>query len=143
MNSLVEEKAMLGMQKKLTRREAIKWLEERIENKERLSLFLIADKEIVGSVRISKGKDGVGTVGISVEKEFRGIGLGTKLLEKAMNDGAKKFKLRIITLEVLKINKIAIRLYKKLGFEKIGTLKKGAKYYDRYEDSIIMAKYLK
>jgi len=104
---------------------------------------LIFNGEVTGGVSVSKEKNGIGNLGISIKKDFRGLGLGEKLLKKAITDGAKKFNLRIITLEVLKINKIAINLYKKLGFEKVGVLKNGAKYYDRYEDAVIMAKYLK
>ena len=145
-NSLVEEKAMITIQKKLTRKEEEKYLKERIKNKkDHIHLFLIINGEVVGNARITKHENTrshVGEVGISLRKEARGLGLGEKLLKKVMKEGIKKFKLKIVTLDVYAKNKIAQSLYNKLGFKKVGKIKGGVKYYGKYEDSIIMVKYI-
>ncbi len=39
-------------------------------------------------------------------------------------------------------NKIAQNLYRKMGFKKIGIVKKGIQYYGKYEDYIIMVRHI-
>jgi len=146
-NSLVEEKAMITIQEKQTIEDENKYLIDRIKNgKNHFQLFLIINGEVMGNARITKQgltKEHIGQVGITLKKEGRGKGLGEKLLKEVMKEGIKKFRLKIITLEVLSKNKIAQNLYKKLGFKKAGLIKGGAKYYDKYEDVLTMVKYLK
>ena len=54
---------------------------------------------------------------IQTKEEFRRKGYGTKLINKAISE-AKKLKVDSVELVVNKDNKIAKRLYKKVGFEK-------------------------
>jgi len=145
-NSLVEEKAMLTVQKKLTLKEEKEYLEKIIKDRNSIHLFLIIDKEVMGSARVNKNngtKNHIGELGISLRKEARGKGLGEKLMKEVISKAIKKFKLKIITLEVYSKNKIAQNLYKKIGFQKVGIIKKGIKYFDTYEDFVIMVKYIK
>lgn len=145
-NSLVEEKAMLTVQKKLTLKEEREYLEKIIKDRNSIHLFLIIDKEVMGSARVTKNngtKNHIGELGISLRKEARGKGLGEKLTKEVISKAIKKFKLKIITLEVYSKNKIAQNLYKKIGFQKIGIIKEGIKYFDTYEDVVIMVKYIK
>jgi RimJ/RimL family protein N-acetyltransferase len=144
-NSLVEEKAMLTVQNKIIRKEEEKYLKGIIEDKKSLHLFLIINDEVMGSARIAIGSNTrahVGELGISLRKEARGIGLGERLLKEIMKISIKEFKLKIVTLDVYAKNKIAQNLYKKVGFQKIGIIKGGAQYFGKYEDIVIMAKYL-
>ena len=53
---------------------------------------------------------------------------------------AKNTNKNSISLEVNEKNLIAINLYKKFGFKKIGSRKK---YYNGIDDAIIMSKVLK
>ncbi len=144
-NSLVEEKAMLTVQNKITRKEEKKYLKGIIKDKNSLHLFLIINNEVMGSARIAIGNNTgshVGELGISLRKEARGIGLGKKLLKEIIRASIKKFKPKIITLHVYTKNKIARNLYKKMGFQKIGAIKGGTQYFGEYEDVVMMAKYL-
>lgn len=61
---------------------------------------------------------------------------GSKLLEKLIKYAKKTSSL--ITLEVNENNTIAIHLYEKYGFEKVGHRKK---YYNNKDDAYIMTKY--
>jgi len=145
-NSLVEEKAMLTVQKKLTLKEEREYLEKIIKDRNSIHLFLIIDKEVMGSARVTKNngtKNHIGELGISLRKEARGKGLGEKLTKEVISKAIKKFKLKIITLEVYSKNKIAQNLYKKMGFQKVGIIKEGIKHFDTYEDVVIMVKYIK
>ena len=144
-NSLVEEKAMLTIQKKATLKEEKEYLERIIKDKESIHLFLIINGEVMGNGRIAKLKNirnHVGELGISIKKEARGLGLGEKLFKEVSKQAIKKFKLKIITLDVHARNKIAQGLYKKMGFKKIGTIEKGIQYYGKYENYIIMARHI-
>jgi len=144
-NSLVEEKAMLTVQKKSTHKEEEKYLKGIIKEKEALHLFLIIDGKVAGSAKVSKlgsGRNHIGELGISLRREYRGMGLGKKLSKTVMEKAIKKFKLKIIILNVFKKNEAAYCLYKKLGFKKVGVIKGEVKYYNRYEDVITMVKYI-
>lgn len=75
------------------------------------------------------------TLGISVLKEYWGSGIGSRLMEEAINfsknNGFKK-----IELEVRIDNSRAIKLYEKYGFEKEGEIRNyfylNGKYYNCY-----------
>lgn len=144
-NSLAEEKAMITIQEKQTLKQEREYLKGIIKDKDSLCLFLIINGEVMGNARIAKLKNvksHIGELGISLKKEARGMGLGEKLFKEVLNQAIKKFKLKIITLEVHIKNKIAQGLYKKLGFKKVGVINGGVKHYGKYEDYMIMAKYV-
>ncbi|GFR36197.1 ribosomal-protein-alanine acetyltransferase [Thermobrachium celere] len=75
---------------------------------------------------------------IAVHPEFRGLGLGEKLVD-ALIDEAKKRSINAMTLEVRVSNLPAINLYKKKGFVCVATRK--GYYQDTGEDAYIMWKY--
>ena len=78
-----------------------------------------------------------GRLGTGVVKGFRGKGIGTKLVQRAIEDARKKGLLRI-ELEVFESNRPAIDLYTKFDFECEGRKPK-ARYLDGiFEDIIIM-----
>ncbi|MFA5714680.1 MAG: GNAT family protein [Candidatus Paceibacterota bacterium] len=144
-NSLVEERAMITIQKKITLEQERKYLKGIIKDKESIHLFLIINGEVMGNARITKHeniKSHIGEIGISLKKEGRGLGLGEKLFKRVMEIGIKKFKLKIVILYVFAKNKIALSLYKKMGFKKVGTIKGGVKHYEKYDDYVMMVKYI-
>lgn len=59
-------------------------------------------------------------VGISVVKEYWGMGIGSALME-AIISFAKEHGIRQLNLEVRSDNERAIRLYEKFGFQKLVT----------------------
>lgn len=144
-NGLIEEKAFISIQKKVTVEQEEAYLKSIIGSKETFDLVLVVDGRVMGIAGVEKGisiKSHQGSIGILVSKEVRGRGLGRKLFKEVMEKGAKKMKLKIITLDVFVKNKIAQGLYKKMGFKKIATIKGGASYYGGYEDEFSMIKYL-
>jgi ribosomal protein S18 acetylase RimI-like enzyme len=79
-----------------------------------------------------------GRLGTGVLKEFRGRGIGTKLVERAIQSAGEKGLLRI-ELEVYSSNLGAINLYKKFKFKLEGQKSK-ARYLDGvFEDIDMMA----
>ena len=82
----------------------------------------------------------VGSLGMGVIKPYRGKGYGKKLL-KYVIDHAWSQGLKRLELEVFSDNKIAINLYKKMGYEVEG-IKKYARFYNGiYQDIVVMAQY--
>ena len=77
---------------------------------------VLLNDEIVGFV-ILQISDEVNIVSIAIKKEFRNIGLATRLL-KTVEDFAKEINVNNISLEVSYKNVRAYLLYSKLGFIK-------------------------
>lgn len=97
---------------------------------------------LIGISGVHCGKDArrhVGTFGISIAKEFRGVGVG-RILATAVLDEARQHisGLRIIDLEVFALNIGARRLYRSLGFRQFGKLPKGVLYRGRAVDCVLM-----
>lgn len=80
----------------------------------------------------------VGHLGMGVLSDFRGLGIGTKLLDKAIAHAWTQ-DLKRLELEVFSDNEIAVKLYEKCSFEVEG-LKKRARFFEgKYQDITIMA----
>jgi L-phenylalanine/L-methionine N-acetyltransferase len=82
-----------------------------------------------------------GGLGMGLLPEFRGQGLGSKLL-KAVLDHSKSFGLEKVELHVYTTNEPAISLYKKFGFEEEGVIKNYRKLDGKYFDCLAMSKFL-
>ena len=89
----------------------------------------------IGYLEYSLIYDRIEIDNIFVEKEHRGKGIGTKLLEYIINY-SKNNKIINITLEVRASNTIAQNLYKKKGFIEVAI----RKYYYGDEDALLMEK---
>jgi RimJ/RimL family protein N-acetyltransferase len=79
-----------------------------------------------GAVSVVSGKPRFAhrrEIAISVRKDYWGKGIGTGIMNVLM-DFAKKSGAEVLELEVRSDNEAAISLYKKFGFEKIGTNEK-------------------
>jgi RimJ/RimL family protein N-acetyltransferase len=148
-NSLVDEKAYITVQKKLNLNEERKYLKQvlkEIEKGTRVDLILDINGEVCGSARVSlidkETKGHIGELGISLIKDVRGKGLGEKLLRKIIDKAHKELKIKIVTLYAYSKNKVAINLYKKVGFKKLGTIKNGINHYGKYVNNDMMVKYI-
>lgn len=64
-------------------------------------------------------------LGMSIQNEFGGRGLGGQMLEHALGE-AKRIGLHRLELSVRTYNRAGIALYEKSGFERIGLLKDAA-----------------
>ncbi len=76
-----------------------------------------------------------------VKDDFRNKGIGSRIIEYA-EKLALQSKIEILLLEVGEENKNAIALYKKMGFEEYGLLKRGYKKGNNYKDLALMKKLL-
>jgi RimJ/RimL family protein N-acetyltransferase len=144
-NSLVEEKVMIGGMKKINIAKEKKWLSEGLKNSRKGHSILMVT-EVNGKFAaindISRQRADVNKhvvdLGIALGKEYRGVGIGRKMLETLILLARKELKAEIITLRVFGSNRVAHRLYSSLGFIEIGRVPKGIKHYGRYHDDVIM-----
>src|SRR3989338_8504840 len=152
MDNLVKENALISIVKKKTlsdEREWIKGMLRDIKNKKCVSLMCEVNGKLVGGAGVDIKKEGmshIGIIGIALQKEARGLGIGTRLLDLIMKLAKRELKTEIIELHYFKGNP-AVRLYKRLGFREVGVFPKMRKRIFRikgsskkveYHDQIIM-----
>lgn len=88
--------------------------------------------EIVGSIHVQPSKHGYGEIGMAVQSDWRGRGVGTALMVAAI-DWARDHGLHKLSLSVFAHNEAAIALYRKFGFVDEG---RRIKHYRRQSGEI-------
>jgi L-phenylalanine/L-methionine N-acetyltransferase len=112
---------------------------------ERAELVAVVEGRIIGSLSIARD-DGaitrhVSSLGMSVDREWRGQGVGSALLAEAFR-WARWAGVEKVTLTVYPENERALALYRKFGFSEEGRLTGHSKKSYGYEDEIIMGRWL-
>jgi RimJ/RimL family protein N-acetyltransferase len=79
------------------------------------------------------------TLGMSVKKEWRDRGVGTMLMERALEWARGSGTVKRVQLEVFTTNARAIHLYEKMGFVVEGVRKRAFRKEGKWIDSIVMA----
>jgi ribosomal-protein-alanine N-acetyltransferase len=93
-------------------------------------------EEVVGYIIFWQIRDDVQVNNIAIHPDCRGLGLGEAVMRHAIAK-VRAAGAAFMTLEVRQSNTAAVALYKKLGFEVMGTRKN---YYTRPdEDAYVMA----
>lgn len=77
------------------------------------------------------------TLSITVLREYWGRGIGSRLMEMLLSI-APRNEVSVVSLEVRSDNSRAISLYRKFGFERIGTYKRYFKIDGKYYDADLM-----
>lgn len=145
-NTLIEEEAKILLKNKKNSKEEGEFLKDSLKKiRENKKVMLVANdgEKIVGITEVSLGRerqDHVGELGISVRKEYRGIGLGEFLMREILKLAQKRLKPKIFRLSVFANNDIAQNLYKKLGFKKVATIPKQLQYNGKLVDEMVMIK---
>ena len=113
-------------------------------SKKKNALFIIAeiDGRIVGNLNFSAGlrerTAHTGEFGISVLKQYWGNGIGEELLKYLINWCKVSGIIRKINLRVRTDNTVGISLYKKLGFQEQGLIKRDFLIDGKFYDSLSM-----
>ena len=100
------------------------------------------EKKILGYVVFYGTIENTDIFEIAIKKEYQGQSFGEKLLKESMEDIVKKningnFSKNKFILEVNEKNVKALKLYEKIGFERISIRKN---YYGKNENAMIMMK---
>jgi RimJ/RimL family protein N-acetyltransferase len=147
-NKLSREKTFIIYQgERIPLKEEKKWLEKVIKKTERgdeVGLSAFVGNKVIGMCGISlanKIKKHVGNLGLSISKEYRGEGIGKILIRETLKESKKRMRrLKIVTLDVFGINRIACNLYNQIGFKEFALLPGGIRYKGKYIDEISMYK---
>jgi L-phenylalanine/L-methionine N-acetyltransferase len=141
-------KAIAGtMQLPLPSAEA--WRKRLVESPEGLfSLVACVDDEVVGSLGLETSPTlsvrwrmrHVGSIGMAVRDDWQGKGVGTALMEAALDLADSWLNLTRIELRVYVDNSAAVALYKNFGFEIEGTHRRLAFRNGEYVDAYSMAR---
>jgi [ribosomal protein S18]-alanine N-acetyltransferase len=102
------------------------------------SVVAVADGQIVGMLHIEASRYGFGELGMLVDRDWRGRGVGSALVQSAISR-ARGQGLHKLCLEVFAHNTAAIALYRKSGFVEEG---RRTRHYRRASgelwDSVVM-----
>lgn len=106
---------------------AEEWRKRLASSEDVYSLLACAGDEVIGQLGLhtkphSPRRRHVAELGMAVRDDWQGRGVGTALLQAAVELADRWLNLRRIELEVFTDNEPAVRLYKKFGFEIEGTL---------------------
>jgi RimJ/RimL family protein N-acetyltransferase len=119
------------------------WIESIQDSRNGILLVAVYNNEIIGNIDI-KGEPRKkirhnGMLGIGVLKEWQTSGVGTALMESAIQWAKASLTLENIWLHVFSTNNVAIHLYKKFGFVEVAIQKEYIKEIDGiYRDNILM-----
>lgn len=109
------------------------------------SLVACADDKVVGCISLHlnpnrpRRKHAAG-IGMAVHEEWQGKGVGTALMQAAIESADKWLNLTRLELEVYTDNEPALGLYKKFGFEIEGRMKQDSFRDGEYADVYYMAR---
>ena len=122
------------------------WRERLAEPPEGLySLVACVEDEVVGNLSLHTSPTRwrmrhVGSIGMAVRDDWQGKGVGTALMEAALDLANNWLNLTRIELSVYVDNAAAIALYEKFGFEVEGTHRSLAFRDGEYVDAFSMAR---
>lgn len=109
------------------------------------SLVACIDDKVVGTLSLHlnpnrpRRKHAAG-IGMAVHEDWQGKGIGTALMQAAIEFADKWLNLTRLELEVYTDNEPALRLYKKFGFEIEGRMKQDSFRDGEYADVYNMAR---
>lgn len=144
-NRLVAEDTFLSLtgQPKTLEEERL-WLKSNIENikvGKTVFAWAIYNGKIIGQCDLNRGhtrEPHVGTIGLMVDKDFRGEGIGRFLIEFILEHAKQMSGLKIVKLFIFDDNEIAKNLYQKLGFQEFARLPGGFYRQGKYSDALQM-----
>ena len=107
-----------------------------------IRFLALNEGKIIGHMKASLGKGlhkhRVEFSSLIVDSNFRHAGVGTSLVEFALKNLPKEIHLVLLAVDAK--NKTAFNLYKKLGFEKYGLLKKASFVNGKYVNNYLLKK---
>ena len=146
-NRLVAEDTFLSLTgNPKTLEEERLWLKSCIEDMKTKKLhlvFAVHNGKIIGQCDIRRGGTRdfhVGTIGLMIDQDFRGEGIGKFLIEYILEQAKKMEGLKIVKLFIFDDNEIAKSLYTKLGFKEFARLPKGFYRKGKFSDALQMYK---
>jgi diaminopimelate decarboxylase len=108
------------------------------------TIMAVAGARVIGSLHVTResgGNSHVAALGMSVDDEWRGKGVGAALMSEAIR-WARSVGVEKVSLSVYPHNTRAVALYRKFGFVEEGRLSGQSKKSYGYDDEVIMSRWL-
>lgn len=143
-NRLVEEDAPIAKNEPNTLGDTIKYLDDllkMVHSGDAVTRVAVYHGRIVAnceSRRLPFRQKHVTSLGLAVDHDFRGIGIGERIAREVFNQAKRMRGVKLFELSVFPINKPAISLYKKLGFKEVARVPGNFTYKGKPIDQIIM-----
>lgn len=129
---------------KLTVADEQSWICSFIEKENSLLLVAVSEGRIIGNIDVTghtrHAMMHTAVIGMGMLSEWRNLGLGTALMQQAVDWARNNPILETLWLEVYTENEAGIALYKNSGFEECGTVKNFFKHDGRYFDKLTMCR---
>jgi ribosomal-protein-alanine N-acetyltransferase len=109
-----------------------------LENPYSIWLVALEEEKLAGYLGVQFGPDGGDIMTIATDPEFRGRGVGKRLL-KTMVQKLQEKNLQWLTLEVRPSNAPALKLYEAFGFRQVG--RRPNYYKNPREDALLLTKF--
>ncbi len=150
-NKLSQERTYIRFQGEVIsleqEREFLQGQIDKIGKKLAVHLMVVLGDKIIGGSAINmedKTESHVGVFGITLAHDYRGQGIGKKLMEMVIATGIENLvQLKIITLGVFGDNLRAQEMYRSFGFVEYGRLPEGVFRQGSYADRVLMYKKVK
>nr|WP_122012742.1 GNAT family N-acetyltransferase [Maliibacterium massiliense] len=140
LDAVAREKKFLGMAQAFPLEETYAFMQDCIARQYPCYFVLNREQQVVGWIDIRARDEAhplVGYLGMGLRQQYRGQGLGRKLLEVALRR-AQAFGFTRVELDVRVPNIRAINLYMQVGFRPVGTIKNGVTIDGVSEDVLQM-----
>ncbi len=123
------------------------WIDTLIKEKNSQVLLAEYNGELIGNIDLHGNQRRklfhTAWIGMGIDEEHRGKGLGTILMQELIEWCQKNEHLRLLWLEAYTNNSAGVKLYEKMGFEKTGIRKDFFKESDgSYIDNIMLTLHL-
>ncbi|HEU5140173.1 MAG TPA: GNAT family protein [Bacillales bacterium] len=123
------------------------WIQDHLDHPGKTLFVAEIDEKVIGFINFQNGARArlahVGSLGISIQKDFREAGVGRALMETLLEWAQDNPLIEKVALAVFSNNKRAIHLYEKLGFAEEGRRSKEIKFAENhYVDDILMYKFV-
>lgn len=132
---------------KLTIQQEEEWINTFIQKENSLLLIAEYENEIIGNIDITGSSRTImqhtGVIGMGMLKEWRNFGLGTELMNLAINWAKDNPILELLWLQVYCENELGVNLYRKMNFKDNGIIKNYFKKNGKYYDNLTMSLSLK
>jgi len=149
-NELVRERetnpvlGIVSLDRRMTRGDEEEFLLRMImgvRRREGVSLAAFANGKMVGHCNVSRlrPKDvrHTGVFGLTVIRDYRGLGIGKKISTEVLREAAR-IGIWLVELTVFATNERAIHLYEDRGFKRVGTVPNKILRRGRHTDEIVM-----
>ena len=91
------------------------WFQRKVEDKNSFFFIVEQDDNKVGLIRFDMN-NGTATIGVSIDKEFRGKGLGAEIINLGVQSYFKENDFPILA-SIKKVNMASVKSFEKAGFQ--------------------------